>query len=197
MICLAVYRNDVLVCNAGIADASLLSAIIASGLCDDDPATFHVAGMQDLAMERSAHVYWAHETAPSVGDRLRLSLIQSDAPSHPVEIVPTDSPEHLEEQREFEEFAKTYSGPEPLQEVRWPALEWALRLKDQPAVTARLMNEDEHIMCSLTWDKWRPDRCRILVRSFPGADEGGPEKTTEWLRDVIQVGESLEISVYA
>jgi hypothetical protein len=126
MICLAVLLNGTLVCNAGIAGASMLSAILAGGSSGDSPASFHVAGMQSLSEDRTAHVYWVQETPLSNGDRLLFSLVETGDPSPPIEVKPTDSPEHLTEQRAFEEFERRYAGPERPPEIRWNELEMGL-----------------------------------------------------------------------
>ena len=175
----------------------MLSSIIAGGLADDDPSSFHVAGMQDLPEERSAHIYWVHETPLAVGDRLSFTLVECGEPSLPIEAKATDSIEYLEEQREFEEFEKNFTGPERPSNNRWPNLELILKLKDEPAVRARPLDGEKHIMCTVHWDKWRPERCRVYVRSFADGEHGTSLKTTDWLRGVVHVGDTFEISVHA
>jgi len=197
MICLAVHRSDSLVCMAGIAEGSMLTSIIAGGVGDEHPASFYVAGMQDLPVERSAHVFWVHERPLSAGDRLRFTLIESDDASAPIEIKATDSQEYLEEQREFEQIERHYVPPIASPPRRWPALELGLRLREESPVRARLPLDQEHIMCSLLWDKWSPERCRVYVRSFTGFAQGTQRKTTDWLRGDLHVGDSFELSVLA
>ncbi|AZP12554.1 hypothetical protein [Undibacterium parvum] len=195
MICIAVHRNDELVCKAGIANASLLSVILAGGLYDDDPTSFHVAGLQDLSEERNAHVYWVHETPLSVGNRLSFTLVQCDEPSPPIEVKATDSSVYLEEQREFEEFEKNYMEPERQLDVRWPTLGLRLMFNSEDLVAARLLDGEEQIMCSIHWDKWRPERCRVYVRSFASRGQG-TATPTDWFRGFLELGDRFEVSVH-
>jgi hypothetical protein len=197
MICLAVHRNNDLLCIAGINNASLLSAIVAGGAAGEDPASFHVAGLQELDGGRSAHVYWIHETPLSVGDCLRFELVQYDEPTVPLETKATDSPEYAQEQRELEELEESSVGSEHPATCEWPALEFRLKLRSEVEVSARLVDGEEHIMSSLTWDKWRPERCRVYVRSFTGDTRSGELIATDWLRGVLQVGDTFEIAVSA
>ena len=196
MICLAVLRNSKLVCKAGIVNSSMLTSIVAGGVSGEEPASFHVAGMQDLSQDRSAHVYWLNETPLASGDQLRFTLEESE-PSPPIEVKPTDSPEYLAEQQEFEEMEKAFVPPVEQAVKRWPALELKLTLRAERTVSARVPLGQEHIMCSLLWTKWHPECCRVYVRSFTGFAAGTEARTTEWLRGALGVGESFELLVYA
>jgi hypothetical protein len=197
MICLIVTRNNEVVCKAGISNACLLSTILSGGLGDDDPASFHVSGMQELPGGRNAHVYWVHETAIVPGDHLVFALRECDDPSAPVEHQPTDSPDYIEQQREYQAFEKTYTGPVPMTPRRWPHLELRFRMRDEPEVVARLKEGEEHMMCSLDWHKWRATEGRVYVRSFTGGLPGAEGNTTDWLRGTLRIGDSLSVSVHA
>ena len=197
MICIAVQRNDLPACVAGIADASLLTAIVAGGSAGDDAASFHVAGMCDLTAERTAHVYWIHETPLVSGDRLRFTLVQSDQPTTPIEVKATDSPEYLEEQRQFEEVERTWTPPTEPPPLRWPHLGLHLSLKDDDPIRLRIPVGQEHVMCSLHWNKWRPDHCNVYVRTYTGFAKGTEQRTTDWLRGKLKVGEGFELRLDA
>lgn len=195
MICLSVRRNGHLICTAGIVNACLLSIHIAGGLGDDEPAFFDVSGMQDLSEERNAHVYWIRETPLSDGDHFSFSLCQSDDPSPPVEIIASDSPGWLDGQNELAEFEKTYMGPQRPPEIRWPELELRLKFKNEDLVAAKLLDGEEHISCSILWDKWQPDQCHVSVQSFTGCAAGMQHRTTAWLRGNLCIEDSFEVSV--
>lgn len=182
---------------AGIANASLITSVVGGGVGGDDLACFHVAGMQDLPGERAAHVYWIHETSLVPGDHLRYTFLESDGPTPPIEVKATDSPKYLQEQREFEEVERNYGGRAEPAPRRWPALEFGLKLRNESTLRARMPLDQEFIMCSVQWDKWRPERCTIYVRSFARSAQRTDKRTTEWLRGFLQLGESFELAVHA
>ena len=63
--------------------------------------------MCDLSGERTAHVHWCDDHQLVAGDVVAFGFVESDEPSTPAQIVGTDSPEYLEEQRQFAEFEKS------------------------------------------------------------------------------------------
>lgn len=195
MICLSVHRNGVLACNAALSGITVVTAIVAGGRDNDDPAGFHVAGMQDLPAGRHAHVYWVPETALAAGESLSFSLADCDTASTPVEIRASDTPEYLQEQRDYDALQNGYMGPEPYAEQRWPTLEFRIALRNDKLV-ARLAGDDAHVLCSLTWNQWEPGKCRVSVRSFPGASSGQEKQTTEWLAAELALGDSLEVAIH-
>src|SRR5688572_5923156 len=108
MRCIEVKVNGALLWRAGVENASMIGPILHGAMAGDGPAGIRVAGMCDLSDERTAHVYWCEDHPVAGGDVVTFAFVESDAPTPPTDIVPTDSPEYLEEQRQFAEFEKSF-----------------------------------------------------------------------------------------
>jgi hypothetical protein len=197
VLCLMVQRNNEPLCVAGGENMSLLTAIVSGVASGDSPASIYVAGMQDLPNERIAHVYWQHETPLSDGEQLNFTFLESSNPSMPIEVKPTDSPEYIQEQQEFEELRKSWVPPdEPLPNL-WPNLAFELRLRDEEPIRAHLSEEHSNILCSIHWNKWRPEQCKIYVRTFPAYTDSSQRETTDWLRKTLLPGDFIGIRIHA
>jgi hypothetical protein len=197
MICLDIKVNGDLVCQAGIANASILSSILGASVGADHPVDLYVSGMCELPEERTAHVYWAKDRSLSSGDHITFTLIDCEDATEPTEIVPTDSREYLEEQAKFEELEGTFVRDEAPAERRWPSQSFDCRINNEPKAIAVLAPDEEHILCSVTWDKWRPEQCHVFVRSFGGSTKTGIEHRTEWVRATLLMGDCLEVRAFA
>lgn len=195
MICLEIALNEKLLWRAGVENATVLAPILGSFVGSEELADLHVSGMCELPGERSAHVYWGEPAVLCAGDAVRFTLVDSGCPTPPSEIKATDSPEYLEEQREFEALSSTFVPPEAPSPRRWPAVAYRCTVSGEHRVTATLVQEEEHMLCSLLWNQWTPDRCRVLVRSFNGASKPDGRPQTEWLRVNLSLGESFEVQV--
>jgi hypothetical protein len=174
---------------------SLLTLIVHGSVGDDNPASFHVAGMQELPNERIAHVYWQHETPLSESEQLSITFGESSNSSIPIEVKPTDSPEYIQEQQEFEELKKIWTPPDELPPILWPSLAFELQVRDQEPIRARLSEEHSNIMCSIDWNKWRPEQCKIYVRTFPAFTDSSQYVKTDWLRETLLSGDSFSIRI--
>jgi hypothetical protein len=153
--------------------------------------------MCDVSDDRAAHVHWLDETPIASGDRITISLVQTEDPSAPYATQATDDEAYLKEQRWFEELNKNYVPPTESANRRWPALTYECTIGGRKVVRAAYALAEEHMLCTALWDKWRPDCMRVFLRSFHGAADGGARRQTEWLRASLSVGEPLEITVYA
>ena len=194
MVCIEVRLDVEIFRTTGVKDASLLTPTISAFVGDDKPARLSLSGMCDLPGDRAAHVYWGDdEMALNDGTVVTLRFTSSESSSDPDQVVPTDSPTYVEEQREFQELKKNFV-PDPTTAVRrFPGLAFHCRINQKAAETATLKPGEEHILCSVLWNKWHPERFRVSVRSF-GNDPNGQ---TEWLRDDLTLGDELEIRVAA
>lgn len=197
MICLEISRNSTLLCRAGIENASMLSLHLSAFVGADYLAHLFIGGMCDLDGERTAHVNWGDIENMSAGGKVTVALINSDYPTKPIEVKATDSPEYLEEQAKFIEFDKSFVPDSIPAERKLPKLAFDCSINGEHKATAILAPNEEHILCSVTWDKWRPERCRVFVRSFVGSERSGNKLQTEWLRANLQLGDLLEIGVSA
>ena len=195
MKCIEIEVNGVLRWRAGIENASMLTPMVHGSMAGDAPAGVRVAGMCDLPGDRAAHVHWAHDDPLRAGDTVVFRFADADDPSPPAEVTATDSPEYLEEQRQFAEIERNYVPGRTPMSREYPNLIFQCRLTGQDPVAARFVEDEEHILCSVDWNKWRPDQCRIFVRSFGGALLPDEKEPTEWLRGRLAPGESFELRV--
>jgi len=194
MICVEVSLDGALFRRAGIKDASLITPTVSGFIGDETPAQLMLRGMCDLAGGRSAHVNWGPDQVDlQIGAVVTFRFTTSESPSEPDQVVPTDSPAYIEEQREFENFKKTFvpdSRPSP---QTFPNLAFHCHVNRKAVTVARLNTGEEHLLCSILWDKWHPQRFLVSVRSFGGELPG----KTEWLREELAIGDELEIRVAA
>jgi hypothetical protein len=194
MVCIEVGLDGKLFRATGVKDASLLTPAISAFVGDDEPARLTLSGMCERPGERAAHVYWGDdEMLLSNGTVVTLRFTSSELASDPDQVVATDSPKYVEEQREFEELKKNVVPDTTPAPRRFPDLAFHCRINQKPAAIATLKSGEEHILCSVLWNKWHPERFRVSVRSF-GND---PNSQTEWLRNDLALGDELEIRVAA
>jgi len=195
MICLEISLNQKLMWCAGVENANMLSPTLSSFVGDEYPACIDVSGMCDLPDERSAHVYWGEPTFLHAGDVVRIAMVESASPTLPSEVKATDSAEYVEEQRQFEEFERTYLPPDTPAIRRWSAVQFLCNVNGEHRTTVTLAPDEEHILCTLLWNQWHPDQCQVYVRSFGGATRRGDNRQTEWLRVNLTLSESFEVEI--
>ena len=193
--CLAVHKNGKPVCVSGHSDATILTSIIGGWVGDDDAASFHVSGMCDLPDERSAHLHWVEESKLNSGDRLRFELVRSAAPSIPLTVEATDSPAYLADQAAFYEATRDWVAPSEPPAARWPYLKFECAIDAGKPLAVGIPIGQEHILCSLAWNVWTPDICRVYVRTFSGSGRGIEPRETPWLRANLVEGQALELRV--
>jgi hypothetical protein len=195
--CLNVSLNGRLLCSAGVANATMVNAHLGGSVFRDEPASFHVAGMQELPGDRSAHVYWLEEAPLSIGDTMTFSPLRDAPVSEPLTVEPTDSPEYWEKQREYGEFLSAHIWPQPMPVRRRPNVTLGLAMPGFPEVAARLPLGHEHILCSVSWNMWRPERVRVFIRSFVGHSQDLDMRKLEWLSAELPFGETLRVDLRA
>ena len=197
MLCLEVRINEEPAWIAGIDKAIMLSAHLAAFVGAEEPASLRLAGMCDLGNDRDAHVYWFHELPIKTGDRLSFGLVESDLPTPPTEVQPTDSPAYLEEQREYLEAEASWQPPSEPSPRTWPNLQVHLSINGQSLLRSGYALSQDHYLCSFDWNQWRPDRLRVYARSFSGAYHRPDHHHTDWLRANLKLGEVASIEVDA
>jgi hypothetical protein len=195
MICLEISLNQKLMYFAGVENAIMLSPTLSSFVGDEYPACIDVSGMCDLPDERRAHIYWGEPTFLHAGDVVRIAMVESASPTPPAKVEATDSAEYVEEQRQFEEFERTYLPPDAPAVRRWPAVQFLCKVNGEHRTTVTLAPGEEHILCSLLWNQWHPNKCEVYIRSFVGATRQDDDRQTEWLRVNLSLNESLEVEV--
>jgi len=193
MVCVEVTLDGSPFRRVGIKDASLITPTVHGFVDDEAPARLELSGMCDLGGERAAHVYWGpDDVALNDGTVVTFRLAMCEFPSPPDQVVPTDSPAYIEEQREFAALRKSvlpYINPS---RRAFPELAFHCRINQGLVTVARLNPGEDHILCSMFWGKWHPDRLEVSVSTF-----GDGTAKTEWLRKDLAVGDVLEIRVAA
>jgi hypothetical protein len=191
MQCIAVTVNEQLLCVAGISSALMIGPSIRAAVSAEMPPALDVRGMCQLGFDtdRPAHVYWCDNLRLKPRDCVCFAFVESPEPTPPIQIVPTDSPGYIEEQRLFKEHEKSFVPDPTAMRRTWPGLTFKCLVNDKPVANARFSEGEECILCSLLWDKWRPERCHVYVRSFD--DKAKPERSeaTEWLRANLALGD--------
>lgn len=124
---------------------------------------------------------------------LRIAFVDRDSPTLPTETMTTDDPRYLEEQQLFDEFNAGCMGPEAAPRRQWPNLEIQCAVNDEIKAIASMTEGDEHILCSLLWDQWSPESCRVHVRSF--GDLAAP--VTSWLTVELMLNDAIEFRIHA
>ena len=191
MFCLSVLRNGTSLCSAGVEGASFLDVTVAGSVFGDHAAHIEVSGMKETPSGSSSHVYWVSDTPLMPGDVVRVASGNLPNASAPILVVPTDSPEYIEEQREYDEFLRAHVFPRPQPVETRTGVGLNIVTPGFPKIRAGLAIGHKHILCGVSWNMWRPERVRIAVRSFSG------ESKLHWMAGEIPVGESLCVEVRA
>ena len=197
MRCIALAVNGQPVCVAGIGNASMIGPSIGGAVSDEYPPMLDIRGMCELDAGRTAHVYWCENMFLKPGDCVQFAFVESPEPSPPAQVKPTDSPEYIEEQRKFEELERSFvPDGTPMRRI-WPNLTFECSVNREPVAIARFSGNEEHILCSVLWDKWQPERCRVYVRSFGDKVQPMDNGTTDWFRTNLILGDIFEVRLAA
>jgi hypothetical protein len=181
----------------GIMNASIISPSVSAWVADDSPASLMVSAMCDLDEGRAAHVRWCENWPLANGDLVAFRFMDSDDVTLPEAIVPTDSPDYLEEQRSLAESLKDFVPDRAPAVRKRPGLAFECRLNGQPAAIASLVGDEEHVLCSLLWIKQRPDRCSLSVRTFGDRSKPEDSPATEWLRTTLALNDDFSVRIAA
>lgn len=196
MICLELSINGRLLCRSGIDNAILLSSHLSHFVGSGDGATLRVNGVVELAEGTDAHVLWQVRDGLSIGDVIGFTLVDAENPTEPYEALATDSPKYVNEQKAFEEFEKTFERTsEPAVKVH-PAIGFRCSAEGVLLADAVLACHEEHLLCSVDWDCYKPQRARVFVRSFGRMAGQGEPLRTEWLRLSLRLNETLTIEMH-
>ncbi len=191
MRCLDVALNGKQLWRVGVDKAQMYSLILGVSADGEVPADIHISGMCELPDGRNAHVRWGDFYPLEVGDRLTVKLVESGSPTPPTETTAVDDPKQIEEQRLYDEFTETYMGPPESVVARWSGIQIHCAVNGLPRAIAMMSSGEAHILGSVLWNQWHPDRCKVFVRSF--GDLNVPE--TEWLRAEMVTNDHIEFYI--
>jgi hypothetical protein len=159
MQCIAVTVNEQLLCVAGISNALMIGPSIGAAVSAEIPSMLTVRGMCELGFDtnRTAHIRWCERFYLKPGNCVRFAFVESLEPSQPSQIEPTDSPEYIDEQRWFKELKKSFVPDRTPMRRTWPGLTLKCLVNGEPVASARFSEGEERILCTLLWNKWRPE----------------------------------------
>lgn len=177
---LEVLRNGQPLVVAGAEDAVLLSFSVHVSIDGEHPATLDMRGMRDLGNDRQAHLEWFQELPLDVGDEIRVTLLEVEEVTRPAEDIASDSDEHIAAQAAYEaQLASGLPVPRAL-ERKLPDASLEVVVGDAPVV-ATFEGGQELLTMRVDWNRWRPGRCHLSLRSFSLKEGLAREEGKNWL----------------
>ncbi|RST46996.1 hypothetical protein [Variovorax sp. MHTC-1] len=177
---LEVLRNGQPLVVAGAGDAVLLSFSMHVSIDGEHPATLDMRGMRDLGNDRQAHLEWIQEFPLDVGDEIIVTLLEVEEATPPAEDIASDSDEHIAAQAAYEvQLASGLPVPRDL-ERKQPDASLEVVVGDAPVV-ATFEGGRELLTMRVDWNRWRPERCRLSLRSFSVEEGLAREEGKNWL----------------
>ena len=121
MIALEIHHNNVRLCVAGASDLGVLNAIVnAVGVLGTDSVSrreddegepdffLSVGGLTSRKEVPNEHLRWLEHTELSIGDCIKITLLDSDEVDPPVNRIEAVPRAPSDERAEFEEAKRTY-----------------------------------------------------------------------------------------
>jgi len=196
MYALEIQRNGITLAVVGASNALMFSADI-SATIEEEGATIDVRGMLDLGSERKSHVTWLALEPLRIGDLLNFRFFESDIANAPVEEMATDSEEHINRQAEYEALLKSNPMVPGKLDIKQPNATLQLRAADGPEIIATLESGREFIAFRVLWNQWRPECCRLSLRSFSQQEALARSGSSEWFQGTLKVGEQCAVRIGA
>lgn len=97
-----VQRNGQRLVVAGAEGVELLSLTVSVSVDDVHHATLDMRGIRDLGNDRHAHLAWIQELPLNLGDEIRVTLVEVEEATPPVEEIASDSEEQIAAQAAYE-----------------------------------------------------------------------------------------------
>ncbi|TWD77282.1 hypothetical protein FB547_110244 [Variovorax beijingensis] len=177
---LEVLRNGQPLVVAGTEDAVLLSFSVHMSIDGEHPATLDMRGMRDLGNGRQAHLEWIQELPLGVGDEICVTLLEVEEVTPPAEDIASDSDEHIAAHAAYEsQLASGLPVPRAL-ERKQPDASLEILVGDAPVV-ATFDGGRELVTMRVDWNRWRPERCHLSLRSFSVKEGLAREEGKNWL----------------
>lgn len=194
---LQVELNGQILAIAGSEAAVLLSGGINLSIDEIGGTLLDVGGMQDLGNDVHAHLTWVEMIDLVQGDQVTVRFVEVAAATPPSNMCRTDSPEHAAGQAAYENgLRRKPPTPRALEQIQ-PEAKLILRWKDNTTVVASFESGREFISCRFCWNSFRPDRCRVTLRSFSQDEAFARTSGKDWFSGTLNVGEACEIELSA
>lgn len=187
MRCLQVELNGALLWRVGIDQALMYSLLLGMSADGEALADIYVSGMYETSDGRKAHAHWGDFHPMKKDDRLVVSLIESEHPTPPTD---TGTTEDMQQQ----EVQSLQDGDDSAEDSdahvlpRRQGVQMHCAVNGQHLAIATMGTGENQIQCSLLWNRWHPNRCRVHVWSF-----GEPElQNSDWLRVDLATDDRIE-----
>ena len=197
MICIEISLNGKLLWRAGLENAVVLSSTLSSLLGPSQaPVQLLAIGVCRLPDGRIANGHWGESPPVNMGDVVRFTLVECDAPTPPTQLNATDSPEFLQAQRLVEEFERNYVPPDAPVAQSWPGLAFRCSVNGVYRAMAIRKPQAEYLNCNLEREARQPQQMHFHVNSG-SASRPGEEWEAVRFRTSLALGESLEVQLVA
>lgn len=193
---LEVLRNGHPLVVAGTEDAVLLSFSVHVSIDGEHPATLDMRGMRDLGNDRQAHLEWIQEFPLDVGDEIAVTLLEVEVVTPPVQDIASDSDGHIAAQAAYEaQLASGLPIPRTLERKQSDA-SLEVVVGDAPVV-GNFEGGRELLTLRVDWNRWRPERCRLSLRSFSVKEGLAREEGKNWLTASAATDQVVHVRVGA
>jgi len=193
MYALEVKLDGVTLAVAGAPNAIVMSLHINTGI-EQEQAWLDISGVNDLGGERRSHTYWIMQQPLPPQARLELRLVETATATPPIQEVAFDDPEHLASQADYQRRLREDPPVARMLQTVSPQASLALTLGGQRTV-ATLESGREFLTCGLLWDAWRPEQCRVGMRSFSQAEALARQGARVWVHAQMGPGESCVVEI--
>ncbi|WP_148293271.1 hypothetical protein [Comamonas sp. B-9] len=188
MRCLQVELNGALLWRVGIDQALMYSLLLGMSADGEVLADIYASGMYEILDGRKAHAHWGDFHPIKKDDRLVVTLVESEHPTPPTEIAMAEDLQRQEAQMLQDDGDDPAEDSQVHTAPHRQGVQLHCAVNGQHQAIARMGNGENRIQCSLLWNRWHPDRCRVHVHSF--GEAGLPE--SDWLRVDLATNDSIE-----
>lgn len=197
MLALEIEHNGQRVVVAGASKATMIAADITAAI-HETGASLDIRGMKEAADDGGeSHITWVELAPIAYDDRITFRFVDvgGESVTPPMEETFTDSPEYASAQAEYLELVQNNPLTIQVLDIKQPNATLSLLPPDQNRITAIFEQGREFMTCSFLWTKWRPEQCRVSLRSF--SQEEALEKTggKEWFKGTLKLGEACTVQL--
>lgn len=190
MLAFEIQRNGRGLVVAGDMGMDALHFAMSVSVDDVCPARLELVGYKKLTQERTARFDWLQEFPVNLGDEIRLTLVEADEATSPLEEITSDSEEQVAAQARYE-AQLAMGAPEPIElERRQPnatlEVDWGNR-----RTVATFEGGRELMTLNALWVSHRPRQCRLSMRTFSIKEGLAQQGGLNWLKASLVTGEAV------